>query len=363
MLKLKPWQSLWATASLTLGLCMGQVAVADDDPLKVGFVYVGPVGDYGWSYEHDRGRLEAQEYFGDKIKTSYVERVPEGADAERVIRQMAQGGSDVIFTTSFGFMNPTLKVAKRFPDVKFEHATGYKRTENVSTYLLRTYEGRYVSGIAAGMETKTNIIGYIASFPIPEVIRDINAVYMAAKSVNPDVKIKIMWVSTWYDPVKETEAANALIAQGADVILQHTDSPAPLQAAEKHGVKGIGQASDMSQFAKNAHMFSIQDKWSTYYINTIQKVIDDTWTSEDYWGGFADDLLVVASINDNLPAKTKDAVMSAYSDIKSGKLKPFTGPIYDNQGNLVVKAGHSLTDQELASVNWYIKGIDASIPK
>ncbi len=363
MLKQKPWQSLLAATSLALGLGIGQAAVADDDPLKVGFVYVGPVGDYGWSYEHDRGRIEAKEFYGDKIETTYVENVPEGADAERVIRQMAKGGADLIFTTSFGFMNPTLKVAKRFPNVKFEHATGYKRSENVSTYLLRTYEGRYVSGIAAGLETKTNTIGYIASFPIPEVIRDINAVYMAAKTVNPDVKIKIMWVSTWYDPVKETEAANALMAQGADVILQHTDSPAPLQAAEKKGVKAIGQVSDMSQFSKNAHMFSIQDKWSSYYIDRIQKVMDDTWVSEDYWGGFAEDLLVVASVNDNLPAKTKDAVMTAYNDIKSGKLKPFTGPIYDNQGNLVVKEGHSLTDQELSGVNWYVKGIDATIPK
>ncbi|MFY0701408.1 MAG: BMP family ABC transporter substrate-binding protein, partial [Bermanella sp.] len=189
MLKRKPWQSLLTAASLALGLGMGQAAVADDDPLKVGFVYVGPVGDYGWSYEHDRGRIEAQKHFGDKIETTYVEKVPEGADAERVIRQMAQSGSDLIFTTSFGFMNPTLKVAKRFPKVAFEHATGYKRAKNMSTYALRTYEGRYVSGIAAGMETKTNTIGYIASFPIPEVIRDINAVYMAAKSVNPDVKI------------------------------------------------------------------------------------------------------------------------------------------------------------------------------
>lgn len=363
MLKHKPWQSLLTAASLALGLGMAQAATAEDDPLKVGFVYVGPVGDYGWSYEHDRGRLEAQKHFGDQIETTYVEKVPEGADAERVIRQMAQGGSDLIFTTSFGFMNPTLKVAKRFPKVTFEHATGYKRSKNMSTYALRTYEGRYVSGIAAGMETKTNTIGYIASFPIPEVIRDINSVYMAAKSVNPDVKIKIMWVSTWYDPVKESEAANALIDQGADVIIQHTDSPAPLQAAEKRGVKGIGQASDMSQFAKNAHMFSIQDQWASHYINTIQGVMDKTWKPQNFWGGFADDMLVVASINDNLPVKTKKAVLSTFADIKSGKLKPFTGPIYDNQGKLVVKAGHSLTDEELDTVNWYVKGIDATIPK
>ncbi|MFT6155006.1 MAG: simple sugar transport system substrate-binding protein [Bermanella sp.] len=357
------WSKVLMAASLTLGLGIGQSAVSDDDPLKVGFVYVGPVGDYGWSYEHDRGRLGAQEHFGDKIKTTYVEQVPEGADAERVIRQMARNGHDIIFTTSFGYMNPTIKVAKSFPNVTFEHATGYKRSENVSTYLLRTYEGRYVSGVAAGLETKTNTIGYIASFPIPEVIRDINTVYMAAKTVNPDVKIKIMWVSTWYDPVKENEAANALIDQGADVILQHTDSPAALIAAEKRGVKGIGQASDMSKFAPNAHMLSVQNKWSSHYIKTIQEVMDKTWAPEDFWGGFKEEMLLISSVNDNLSKATKDAIAKSFDDIKSGKLKPFTGPIYDNQGNLVVKDGHSLTDEELAGVNWYVKGIDATIPK
>jgi basic membrane protein A len=363
MFEKKSWSKMLAAASLTLGLGMGQLATADDDPLKVGFVYVGPVGDYGWSYEHDRGRLGAQEHFGDKIKTTYVEQVPEGADAERVIRQMARNGHDIIFTTSFGYMNPTIKVAKSFPNVTFEHATGYKRSENVSTYLLRTYEGRYVSGVAAGLETKTNTIGYIASFPIPEVIRDINTVYMAAKTVNPDVEIKIMWVSTWYDPVKENEAANALIDQGADVILQHTDSPAALIAAEKRGVKGIGQASDMSKFAPNAHMLSVQNKWSNHYIKTIQEVMDKTWAPEDFWGGFKEEMLLISSVNDNLPKATKDAIAKSFDDIKSGKLKPFTGPIYDNQGNLVVKDGHSLTDEELAGVSWYVKGIDATIPK
>jgi simple sugar transport system substrate-binding protein len=360
MKKHKNWQRWVTSAALALGLSTGAMA---EDPMKVGFVYVGPVGDYGWSYEHDRGRMEAQKFFGDKIETTFVEKVPEGADAERVIRQMAQSGHDLIFTTSFGFMNPTEKVAKRFPKVFFEHATGYKRAKNLSTYVLRTYEGRYVSGIAAGMMTKTNTIGYIASFPIPEVIRDINSVYMAAKSVNPDVKIKIMWVSTWYDPVKESEAANALIDQGVDVLIQHTDSPAPLMAAEKRGVKAIGQASDMSKFAPNAHMFSIRDDWAPHYIKTIQEIMDGTWKPEDFWGGFADDMLVVASVNDNLPADVKTAVTKAHDDIKSGKLKPFTGPMKSNEGKLVIEAGHTLTDEELAGVNWFIEGIDATIPK
>ncbi|MDK2778040.1 MAG: BMP family ABC transporter substrate-binding protein [Pseudomonadota bacterium] len=363
MKKQKTWQRWLASAAVAVGMGVAASGAVAEDPTKVGFVYIGPVGDYGWTYEHDRARKKVDEYFGDDVETTYVEKVPEGADAERVIRQLAQSGNDIIFTTSFGYMNPTEKVAKRFPKVIFEHATGYKRGKNLSTYVLRTYEGRYVSGIAAGMMTKTNTIGYIASFPIPEVIRDIDAVYMAAKSVNPDVKMKIMWVSTWYDPVKESEAANALIDQGVDVLLQHTDSPAPLMAAEKRGVKGIGQASDMSKFAPNAHMFSIQDDWSPHYIDVIKQYKAGTWKPQDFWGGFAEDMLVVASVNDNLPADVKAKVAEAEAAIKSGKFHPFTGPIKDNQGNVVVPAGHTLTDEELAGVNWYVEGIDATIPK
>lgn len=345
-----------------IALCVSGLAMAKE-PLNVGFVYVGPVGDHGWSYEHDRGRLEAEKHFGDEIKTTFVEKVPEGADAERVIRQLAQKGSDLVFTTSFGFMNPTLKVAKRFPKVKFEHATGYKRARNVSNYALRTYEGRWVSGVAAGLLTKTNTIGYIASFPIPEVIRDINSAFMAAKSVNPKVKIKIIWVSSWYDPVKESEAANALIDQGVDVVLQHTDSPAPLVAAEKRGVRAIGQASDMHHFAPNAHILSIQNNWAPHYKKVINSVKNGTWAPQDVWGGFADDMLVVASVNANLPSKVKAAIETAKNNLKSGALHPFTGPIYSNDGKLVVKDGVTLNEKQLSQINWYVKGIDASIPK
>jgi simple sugar transport system substrate-binding protein len=357
-MQLKKW--LTATAVSLATLYSGQLLA--DDPLKVGFVYVGPVGDHGWSYEHDLGRKEMEQHFAGKVETTYVENVPEGADAERVITQLAKSGHDVIFTTSFGFMNPTLKASKRFPDVTFEHATGYKRSDNLSTYALRTYEGRYVSGVAAGMTTKTNTIGYIASFPIPEVIRDINSVYMGAKSVNPDIEIKIVWVNTWYDPGKESDAANALMDQGVDVILQHTDSPAPLIAAEKRGVMGIGQASDMSSFAPKSHMFSVRDVWAPHYIRTVEEVMSDSWAPEDYWGGFADDILQIVSINPDLPAELKEAIDSTHKLIKSGEFHPFTGPIKDNQGNEVVPAGHTLTDTELAGVNWYVEGIDATIP-
>ncbi|MBD5771678.1 BMP family ABC transporter substrate-binding protein [Marinomonas colpomeniae] len=345
-----------------LGLLAGANAALAEDPLKVGFVYVGPVGDLGWSYEHDLGRKGLEEYFGDKVETTFVENVPEGADAERVITQLAKAGNDLIFTTSFGFMNPTIKVAKRFPNVTFEHATGYKLSKNVGTYVLRTYEGRYVSGTAAGMMTKTDTIGYIGSFPIPEVIRDINSTFMAAKSVNPNVKMKIVWVNSWYDPGKETDAANALMDQGVDVLIQHTDSPAPLIAAEKRGLRAIGQASDMSQFAPEAHMFSVRDNWTPYYINIAKNVMDKTWEPKDYWGGFADEILTIESINPNLPEAVKAKISSTFAAIKSGELKPFTGPIKDNKGNLVVKAGHSMTDVELAQVNWYVEGITDEVP-
>ncbi|TDO99860.1 BMP family ABC transporter substrate-binding protein [Marinomonas balearica] len=346
-----------------VGLLAGLGTAHAEDPFKVGFVYVGPVGDLGWSYEHDRGRQEMEKYFDGKVETTYVESVPEGADAERVITQLAKSGNDLIFTTSFGYMNPTLKVAKRFPKTTFEHATGYKRSKNMGTYVLRTYEGRYVSGIAAGLLTKTNTIGYIGSFPIPEVIRDIDATYMAAKSVNPDVKIKIVWVNSWYDPGKETDAANALMDQGVDVMLQHTDSPAPLIAAEKRGIRAIGQASDQSKFAPEAHVFSVRDDWAPYYIKTAKAVMDGTYKPTDFWGGFQDDMLSLASINDNLPKDIRAKIDATYEKINSGEFHPFTGPITDNKGNLVVPAGHTLTDAELAQVNWYVEGITDEVPR
>ncbi len=346
-----------------LGLLAGASVAQAEDPLKVGFVYVGPVGDLGWSYEHDLGRQGLEDYFGDKVETTFVENVPEGADAERVITQLAKAGNDLIFTTSFGFMNPTIKVAKRFPKVTFEHATGYKRSKNVGTYVLRTYEGRYVTGVTAGMMTETDTIGYIASFPIPEVIRDINSTFMAAKSVNPNVKMKIVWVNSWYDPGKETDAANALMDQGVDILIQHTDSPAPLIAAEKRGMRAFGQASDMSKFAPEAHIFSVRDNWAPYYISIADAVMKGTWAPKDYWGGFKEDILTIESVNSNLPADVKAKISETYAAVKSGEIKPFTGPIKDNKGNLVVKAGHTLTDVELAQVNWYVEGITDEIPR
>ncbi|PNH90146.1 BMP family ABC transporter substrate-binding protein [Vibrio diazotrophicus] len=357
-MKINQWMTV---AALSVSAVFSTSTLAED-PMKVGFVYVGPVGDHGWSYEHDQGRLEMEKHFNGKVQTTFVENVPEGADAERVITQLAKSGNEVIFTTSFGFMNPTAKAAKRFPKVTFEHATGYKMDKNLGTYVLRTYEGRYVSGVAAGMATKSNTLGYIATFPIPEVIRDINAVYLGAKSVNPDIKLKIVWVNTWYDPGKESDAANALMDQGADIILQHTDSPAPLIAAEKRGMMAIGQASDMSHFAPKAHMFSVRDHWAPHYIKTVQAVMDGTWKPEDYWGGLKDELLQIVAINPSLPEEIKTAISDTEAKIISGEIVPFTGPMKDNQGKEVIPAGHSLTDKELAAVNWYVEGIDAKIP-
>ncbi len=240
-------------------------------PLPVGFVYVGPVGDHGWTWTHDQGRLAVEKAFGSKVKTSFVEKVNEGPDSERVIRQLAQAGNKLIFTTSFGFMNPTAKVAKQFPNVFFEHATGYVRDKNLATYNARFYEGRAVIGTIAGMMSKTGKAGYIASFPIPEVVMGINAFTLAARKVNPNFTTRVIWASTWYDPAKEADAAKALIDQGCDMITQHTDSPAALQAAEQRGVYAFGQASDMKAFAPKAHLTAIVDDWSQYYIDRTRR--------------------------------------------------------------------------------------------
>ena len=258
-----------------VGIATGSAAAADK--LKVGFVYVGPVSDFGWTHQHDQGRQALQKALGDKVETSFVESVKEGPDAERVIDQLASSGHGLIFTTSFGYMNATVKVAKRYPDVKFEHATGYKRAANLATYAARFYEGRYVAGVIAGKLSKSNIVGYVGSVPIPEVVRGINSFMLGAHSVNPAMKIKIVWVNAWYDPGKEGDAAKALIDQGADIISQHTDSAAPLQVAETRGVKGFGQASDMIAFAPKAQLTAIVDNWSDYYTARAKAVSSRAW--------------------------------------------------------------------------------------
>lgn len=366
--KLKPMftRAFFKTAAVTaLGACLSMASAQTlaNDPLKVGFVYVGPVGDHGWSYQHNEGRLAIEAKFGDKVKTTYVEKVAEGADAERVIRKLASSGHDLIFTTSFGYMNPTLKVAKQFPKVRFEHATGYKTASNMGIYSARFYEGRYVMGQAAGQMTKSNVIGYIASFPIPEVVRGINATMQGLKSVNPDATIKVVWVNSWYDPGKEGDAAKALIDQGADVIMQHTDSPAPLQVAESRGVYAVGQASDMKAFAPNAQISAIIDDWSGYYVQKTEDVLNGTWTSEDTWGGINSGMVGIAPFANFVPADIVSQAEDTIAKIKSGELHPFQGPIVNQAGETVVKAGDVLSDKVLLGMDWYVQGVDGKLPK
>ena len=333
------------------------------DPLKVGFIYVGPIGDHGWSYEHNQGRLAIEKALGDKVKTTYVEKVPEGADAQRVIAKLASSGHGLIFTTSFGYMNPTLRVAKRFPKVKFEHATGFKRSKNTATYSARFYEGRHVAGLIAGRMTKSNVIGYVASFPIPEVIRGINATIIAARSVNPKVKIKVVWVSSWFDPGKEADAAKAMIDQGVDVMLQHTDSPAPLQVAQQRGVWAVGQASDMKSFGPKAQLTSIIDNWAPYYIARTKAVIDGSWKSQDVWGGFKSGMVQLAPYNKAIPADVVAMAEKARKGLIDGSVHAFQGPIKDQSGKIVVKAGERASDKMLAGMNFYVEGVEGSIPK
>ena len=350
--------ALAAAAGLALGAPATQAA-----DLKVGFVYVGPISDHGWSYRHNVGRLAIEKVLGGKVKTTFVESVPEGPDAERVIRQMASSGHDLIFTTSFGYMNPTLKVAKRFPKVSFEHATGYKRGNNVSTYSGRFYEGRHIAGLVAGHMTKTAVIGYVASFPIPEVIRGINAVALAARSVNPNVQIKVIWVNSWYDPGKEGDAAKVLIDQGADIIMQHTDSPAPLQVAEKRGVWAVGQASDNSKFAPKAQLTAIIDDWDGYYVARAKAVLDGTWKSMDSWGGIKSGMVQMAPYNKAIPANVIAIAKAAEEGLRNGTIHAFAGPVKNQAGKEMVPAGKNLDDGTLLGMDWYVEGVQGKLPK
>jgi|TARA_B110000305_G_scaffold25704_1_gene23431 basic membrane protein A len=339
----------------------GEDVVIDDGVTKVGFIYIGPIGDMGWSYEHDKARLAVEAEFGDQVETTYVESVPESQDAERVITELAQD-HDLIFTTSFGYMNPTLKVAEAFPNVKFEHATGYKRNDNTSIYSARFYEGRHLIGLIAGGMTKTNTIGYIASFPIPEVVRGINAAYLAAISVNPTVEFKVIWLNTWFDPGKEADAAKALIDQGADVIMQHTDSPAAMTVAEQEGVYAFGQASDMIAYGPNAQLTSIIDNWAPYYILRTKDIIDGTWKSTDTWGGIDSGMVELAKISDKVPTVIKNLVEQANEGIVNGTLHPFTGPINKQDGSVWLVEGEVASDGDLLGMAFYVEGIDGMLP-
>jgi basic membrane protein A and related proteins len=346
-----------AGAAATLPI-LGSRAFAQE-PLKVGFIYVGPVGDFGYTYAHDQGRLEAEAHFGDGIQTTYVENVAEGPDSERVIRNLAEDGNQLIFTCSFGFMNPTIRVAQRYPDVKFEHCSGYQRAENVSSYNARFYEGRAVCGTIAGHMAKSGIAGYIASFPIPEVVSGINAFTLAARRVNPAFQTKVVWVSSWYDPAKEADAAKALFDQGAEVIAQHTDSPAALQAAEQRGLWAFGQAWDMSSFAPKAHLTAIQNHWGAYYVDRIQKVMDESWTSTDSWWGFKEGMLTMSPFSDAIPAEVVEAANETQAGIVDASAPAFAGPILDQAGEEKAAAGIVLDDAAVLAMDWYVEGVQS----
>ncbi|WP_170763707.1 BMP family ABC transporter substrate-binding protein [Ruegeria lacuscaerulensis] len=353
--------SLLASAAMALGLATGAVA---EDKTKVGFVYVGPVGDGGWTYEHNKGRLAVEEHFGDKVETVFVESVPEGPDAERVMTQMALEGADLIFTTSFGYMDPTINVAKKFPNVKFEHATGYKTAPNVSVYSARFYEGRAVQGHIAGKMTESNTVGYIGSYPIPEVIRGINSAYIHAKKVNPDIEFKIVWAYTWFDPAKEADAASVLIEQGADVILQHTDSTAPQAAAQEAGnVITFGQASDMSEYAPMPRVSSIIDNWAPYYIARTQAVMDGSWETVNTWDGIKEGMVEIGEITDAVPADVKEEALALKASMADGSYHPFTGPLKKQDGSDWLGEGETADDGTLAGMNFYVEGLEGEIPQ
>jgi len=337
-------------------------AAAKAEPLKIAFAYVGPVGDAGWTFAHDLGRKEVEKEFGDKVKTSYVENVPEAADAERVIRQMVSEGNKLVFGTTFGYMDPMMKVAADEKGVKFEHATGFKTADNMRTYDSRTYEGAYLAGIIAGAMTKSNTLGVVGSIPIPEVIRNINTFTLGAQSVNPKIKTKVVWIGKWFDPPKEGEAAQSLINAGADVLFQNTDSSAVLQTAEKNKKLAFGWDSDMSAYAKEAHLGSAIINWGPYYKKAVKDALDGTWKTHQEWWGVKEGAIDMVSISDKVSAETKAAVEKAKAGLKDGSFHPWKGPVVDQAGKTVVEADKSPDDKFMLGINFYVKGVDGKVP-
>ena len=330
------------------------------EKLKVAFVYVGPVGDAGWTYAHDQARKYLESKMPD-VQTVFVESVPEGADSERVITQLVEQGAKIVFTTSFGYMDPTINVAKKYPGVTFMHCSGFKTAPNVGTYFGRMYQARYLSGIAAGKQTKSNTIGYVAAFPIPEVVRGINAFTLGAKSVNPDVKVKVLWTNTWYNPASEKQAALTLLDAGADVIAQHQNTPGPQQAAEERGKFGIGYNVDMSGAAPIAELTAAVWNWGPYYASAIQQILDGKWKSGAYWGSMKDKVVDIAPYGPAVSDDTKKITDAAKAKIIDGSLKVFTGPIKDQTGNVKVAAGQSMSDEDLLKFDWFVEGVEGTI--
>ena len=333
------------------------------EPLKVAFVYVAPVTEAGWVHQHEQGRRAVEAAFGGKVKTTYVENVPEGPDAERVIRDLARQGNQLIFTPSFGYMEPTLKVAKEFPAVKFESITGYKTASNVSVANARYYEGRYLSGIAAGRMTKTNVAGYVAGFPIPEVLQGINAFTLGMRSVNPQAQVKVVWLNTWFDPAREREAAVALFSQNADVVSFHTASTAVMTAAQERGKMAVAYHSDMRKIAPDAQIVAVTHHWGDYYVSRVQAVLAGTWQPANVWAGVDKAMVRAGFFGPKVPKAVQDEVIKRQSDIARGRWHPFVGPIRDNEGREVLASGKVLSDEQILRMNWLVDGVRGKIPK
>jgi basic membrane protein A len=378
LLKLVGWATLATTAALvgcgkkeaapeaasaaSEPASAASAAAAPAGPLKIAFAYVGPVGDAGWTFAHNAGRLAVEKEFGDKVKTTFVEKVPEGPEAERVIRDLVGQGNTLIFGTTFGYMEPMLKVAADSKDVKFEHATGYKTAPNMRTYDSRTYEGAYMAGVIAGGMSKSGVIGVVGSIPIPEVIRNINTFTMGAQSVNPKIKTKVVWVNGWFDPPKETEGAQSLINQGADVLFQNTDSPAVLQTAEKAGKYAFGWDSDMTQFGPKAHLASSIINWAPYYIKATKDALEGTWQTGGVWWGVTEGAIDIVSISDKLPADLKAKVDKVKAGLKDGSFVIWKGPIIGQDGKEVLAKDVVADDKFLGGINFYVKGVDGVVP-
>jgi basic membrane protein A len=332
-------------------------------PVKAGFVYVSPITEAGWTRQHDEGRKAVEASLGDRVKTTFVADVPEGADAERVIRDLARQGHQIIFTPSFGYMEPTLKVAKEFPNVRFESITGYKTTANVAAANARYYEGRYLAGVAAGRMTQTNVAGYVAGFPIPEVLQGINAFTLGMRSVNPGATVKVVWLNAWFDPPREREAAMTLFNQEVDVIAFHTGSTAVMAAAQERGRMAVAYHSDMRKVGPDAQIIAVTHQWGDYYTRRVKAVIDGSWKSGSVWGGVREGMIRVGDFGPRVPKKVQDEVLGLQRQIGAGRLQPFTGPLSDNEGREILPRGQHLTDEQILQMNWLVQGVVGRIAR
>jgi simple sugar transport system substrate-binding protein len=351
-----------ATAAASASTTLAQLA----PPLKIGFVYVTPIGESGWTYQHEQGRLEMQKALGRRVQTTVVESVPEGADAERVIRDLAAQGNRLIFATSFGYLEPVLRVAADHPEVRFEHAGGYKTAPNVNTYNARYYEARYLAGLLAGKTSRSGIAGYVAAFPVPEVVQGVNAFALGMRAVNPKAVVKVLWLNTWFDPARARDAALSLINQGADVLTNHSASPAVAQAAQANfkakGVREISYQGDMRAYAPDAQLAAVTSHWGGYYTRVAQAVLDGTWQPHPVWGGIKDGMVDLSAIAADVPADVRALLDSRRQAIVSGRLHPFGAPLTDNQGRLRLSHGH-LSDAAILKMNWFVQGVEGSVPK